>query len=75
MTDYSKNTYCETWEDVNGYRIDIAFTWYEMKKMPYKYRYEKRKSIFEQHGFDYKHACKIREWFFDKDNNIQTEEA
>lgn len=40
MTDYSKNIYCETWETGDGYRIDIAWTWYEMKKMPYKYRYE-----------------------------------
>ena len=45
-----------------------------MKKMPYEYRYEKRKGIFEKYGFDYKNACKIREWFFDKDNNIQTGE-
>ena len=74
MADYSKNIYCETWEDDNGYRIDIAWTWYEMKKMSVVYRYEKRKSIFEQHGFDYKHACKIKEWFFDKDGKIQTGE-
>lgn len=66
------NTYREIWEDDNGYRIDIAFTDYEMKKMPCAYRHEKRKSIFEKYGFDYKHACRIREWVFDKDNNIQT---
>ena len=71
MSDYSKNIYCETWETADGYRIDIGFTWYEMKKMPYEYRYEKRKGIFEKHGFDYTHSCKIREWFFDKDANIQ----
>ena len=68
------NIYCETWEDNNGYRINIAWTWYEMKKMPYIYRYEKRKVIFEEQGFDYKNACKIREWFFDKDCKIQTGE-
>lgn len=66
------NIYCETWEDDNGYRIDIAWTWYEMKKMPYVYRYEKRKVIFEKHGFDYKHSCKIREWFFNDKNEICT---
>ena len=53
--------YQETWEDANGYRLNIAFTEYEMKKMPYEYRYEKRKVIFEQHGFNYKNACRIRE--------------
>lgn len=68
------NIYCETWMTRDGLRIDIAFTQYEMKEMPYAYRYEKRKNIFEKQGFDYKNACKIREWFFDKDNNIQTEE-
>ena len=74
MTDYSKNTYCETWEDENGNRIDIAWTWYEMKKMPVEYRVEKRRSIFERYGFDYKHASKVREWFFDENDNIQTGE-
>lgn len=71
---YCKNIYCETWETSKGDRIDIAFTWYEMKKMPYAYRYEKRKEIFERKGFDYKDSCKIREWFFNEKNEIYTGE-
>lgn len=68
------NIYCETWMTRDGLRIDIAFTQYEMKEMPYAYRYEKRHNIFEEQRFDYQNACKIREWFFDKDNKIQTGE-
>ena len=74
MKDYSKNIYCETWEDENGYRIDVAFTWFEMKEMSVECRCAKREALFEKHDFDYKHARKIREWFFDKENNIQTGE-
>ena len=66
------NIYCQTWETSKGDRINIAFTWYEMKKMPYAYRYEKRKDLFEQHRFNYKDACVIREWFFNDKNEICT---
>lgn len=53
--------YRETWEDRDGYRLDITFTEYEVTKMPVEYRVVKRNTLAERHGFNIAQACRIRE--------------
>lgn len=53
--------YQETWEDRDGYRFDIAFTEYEVNKMPVEYRISKHNALAKQYGFNIAQACRIRE--------------
>lgn len=53
--------YQETWEDRDGYRFDIAFSEYEVNKMPVEYRISKRNTLAKQCGFNIAQACRIRE--------------
>lgn len=60
--------YIETWEDRNGLRLDIAFTQYEMEKMPIEYRCAKRNALSEEHGFNISCADRIFERIIIKEN-------
>ena len=60
--------YRETWATNDDKEfLDIWFTEYEMKQMPYAYRLAKRNVLAEEHRFDIKHAGKIREEEIDLD--------
>lgn len=63
--------YIQRWETNRGLRLEVAFTEYEMKKMPYEYRFVKTRNLAEKHGFDIKDASIIEEFFFEN-NELKT---
>ena len=52
--------YKETWQDADGLCLDITFTAIEAELLPYAYRFAKRNSLAEEHGFNIKNACRMR---------------
>lgn len=50
----------ETWQDANGLCLDIAFNELEVENLPYAYRFEKRKILAEEHGFNFSNSCRMR---------------
>ena len=61
--------YKETWQDANGLYLDIAFNEIEVEQLPYEYRFAKRNSLAEEHGFNIKNACRIRTIIIDNKEN------